>query len=287
MKVKTARQAFQRMKRRGMVVTPITLTDLTTRSVKEVYYKSLNELEKEVLKNLETYNVEHDKSVIVKDSIEGLINHLSSLGKDSVFVKKLIGNIEILLSADEDPYHYEKLKKRMSNQFGKASDYFFKDLFEDADERLISSLFKYKLDKNEVFENKIEDIKDLYINNAIARIAGEQNSLKKRFLDRLTKWTTGESETLDVKDVIKEMKQTSVREARFFARDQFCKFNKALLIASFKASGVTRVKLTTCEDSAVRPSHRKWKGKIFDIDNISWAWWNDYNCRCSAVPVWN
>jgi SPP1 gp7 family putative phage head morphogenesis protein len=287
MKVKTVKTAFSKMKKRGIITPPISLTDMTTKSVKEIYHLNLDRLEQELLKHLEVYNVEHDKSVIVKDSIEGLINYLERLGTDSPFVKKILGNVEILLNAGTDLYHYDKLKKRMYNQFGKASNHFFKDLFEDADENLVSNLFKYKLNKNDVFEKRIDDIKELYIDNAINRIAGEQNDLKKRFLQRLTNWVTGESQTIDVKDVITEMKKTAVSEARFFARDQFCKFNKALLIASFKAAGVKRVKLTTCKDRAVRPEHRSWEGLIFGIDNIPNAWWNDYNCRCGAIPIWD
>jgi SPP1 gp7 family putative phage head morphogenesis protein len=288
MKVQTVKQAYRKMRKRGIVTPPLTVTDMTTKAVKEIYHLNLDRLEKEILKNLDDYNIEHKKSVLVRDSIESLIDYISRMGEDSTFVKKLVGNLEIMMNADTDIYHYEKLKKRMRNQFGSASTHFFKDLFEDSDENLVNNLFKYKLDKNDVFEQRIESIKESYVDNAIERIAGEQNELKKMFLKRLTDWITGTEKNLDVKDIISEMKKTAVREARFFARDQFCKFNKSLLIASFKNAGVTRVRLTTCKDGAVRQSHRAWeeKGKIFDIDNIPLAWWNDYNCRCGAVPIW-
>jgi SPP1 gp7 family putative phage head morphogenesis protein len=285
MKQLTVKKAYSKMRKRGIITPPISVTDMTTKAVKEIYFRNLNQLEKLILNKLNEYNIEHKKSVLVKDSMEGLINFLEN--QEDTFTKKIFGNLEILMRSDEDFYHYDKLKKRMKNQFNKASDHFFKDLFEDADENLISNLFKYKLDKNDVFENRIEDIKNTYINNAIERIAGEQDSLKERFLKRLTDWSKGDSEKLDVKDILVEMKKTSVSESRFFARDQFCKFNKSLLISSFKNAGVTKVKLTTCRDAAVRKEHRVWQGLIFLIENIPYAWWNDYNCRCGAVPVWD
>jgi SPP1 gp7 family putative phage head morphogenesis protein len=257
---------------------------MTTKSVVELYNNGFDNIEKEIMSNLNDYNVTHLKGVLVKDSMEGLIAFLERQGK--TFTSKILGNLEILIKSDSDKYHYEKLKKRMKAQFGKASDHFFKDLFEDADETLIDNLYRFKLDKNKVFEDKIESIKEDYINGAIDRIEGEQNDLKSRFLQKLVDWTQNENqEKLDVRSLINEMKQTSVKEARFFARDTFSKFNKALLISSFKAAGVKTVKLRTVGDGAVRDSHRAWNNNVFHIDDIPQAWFDDYNCRCSAVPV--
>jgi SPP1 gp7 family putative phage head morphogenesis protein len=287
MQTKSVNKAYKKMKRRGIVTPTIKLTDMTTKSVSELYKLNLDELESLVVKNLKEYNVPSKKGVLVKDSLEGLVSYLQRLGKESTFVKKIIGNIEVLINSDKDLYHYEKLKKRLRNQFGEVSDHFFKDLYEDADDELVTRLVRFALDKNDVFEKRIADLKELYINNAIERINGEQNSLKERFLQRLVDWSTNKTEDLDVKDIIKEMKKTSVREARFFARDQFCKFNKALLISSFRAAGVKTVRLITCQDAAVRPDHKDWNKKIFDIENIPYGWWNDYNCRCGAIAIWD
>lgn len=284
---KVDNQAFKKMRKRGIVVPTIAMTDKTTRTVAELYKKNLKELEKEIIDNLEEYNIQQSKpGAIVKDSMLGLVNYLKALGANNPLAKEIIGNVKVLVNKNEDIEPYKKLKARLNSQFGSSADHFFKDFFEDADDRLIVSLVKYKLDKNEVFQARINDIQELYVNNAIARINGEQNDLKKQFLDRLTKWITGENDELKIADILLDMKKSAVNEARFFARDQFCKFNKALLIASFRAAGVKRVRLITCKDAAVRPDHQEWNNKEFAIDDIPIGWWQDYNCRCGAIALW-
>lgn len=276
------------MRKRGIVAPTITMTDKTTRTVAELYKKNLKELEKEITDNLEEYNVQQSKpGVIVRDSLLGMVNYLKALGAKNPLTKELIGNVKIWVSKNEDIAPYNKLRNRLHAQFGDVSDHFFRDFFQDADDKSIVNLVKYKLDKNAVFQARINDITELYVSNAIERINGEQNDLKRMFLDRLTKWVTGENEELNVSDIMTDMKKTSVREARFFARDQFCKFNKALLIASFRAAGVKRVRLITCKDAAVRPSHDAWNNKEYNIDEIPSEWWTDYNCRCGAIALWD
>jgi hypothetical protein len=284
---KVDNQAFKKMRRRGIVTPTIAMTDKTTRTVAELYNRNLKALEKEIKDNLGEYNVQQSKpGVIVKDSMLGLVNYLKALGANNPLSKEIIGNVKILINKNEDIEPYKKLKARLNNQFGEASDHFFKDFFEDADDRLIVNIVKYKLDKNEVFQARIDDIRELYVNNAIERINGEQNDLKRQFLDRLTKWITGEAKELKIADILTGMKKTAVSESRFFARDQFCKFNKALLISSFRAAGVKRVRLITCKDAAVRKEHQEWNNKEFEIDEIPKEWWNDYNCRCGAIALW-
>ena len=162
--------------------------------------------------------------------------------------------------------------------------HFFQEFYEDADDTTIKLLTVFRLNKADVFESRIDTIKELYLDNAIKRIVGEQNDLKSQFLQKLTDWVSGKEESLNVSSLVSQMKRTAVNEARFFARDQFCKLNKAVLIASFKAAGVKIVRLITCHDNAVRPEHRLWDNKVYAIDNIPEAWFTDYNCRCGAIP---
>ena len=116
-------------------------------------------------------------------------------------------------------------------------------------------------------------------------------------------WVEDRSETLDIKDVMKEMNQTSIKQSKMFARTQLSNFNKSLLIASFREAGVNKVKWITAHDRAVRgnPSglypmknhditnHYNNDGKIFDINNNAFLneFLTAYNCRCGASAVWN
>jgi len=265
--------AFKRMKRRGIVVPTIKTTDNTTKSVASIYEKNFDLLEKDLLKNLAEYNVESKNGVIVKDSFEGLIEYLRRSDMMRNFSEPL-----------QTVNKYEQLKRRLNQQFDEAIDHFFRDFFEDADANSIVTI-KYKLNKDEVFKHRLKVIKSLYIDNAVKRIDGEQNDLKKNFLEKMIDYVEGDAKKLDIKDLVKQMKKTSVKEARFFARDQFCKFNKALLIASFKEADVTKVKLITCMDAAVRKEHKAWNNKIYRIDEIPQEWYDDYNCRCGAIAV--
>ena len=131
-----------------------------------------------------------------------------------------------------------------------------------------------KADGGEDSEDKIEDIKE-----------------KAR--------QEGKADKLDVDNLLQEMKKTSISSSKFFARDQFGKFNKALMLASYREAGVKRVRWICVDDMAVRgrpggaspnvkAEHNHWKnnGKIFDITKIPLAFW-DYLCRCFLEPVWN
>lgn len=82
------------------------------------------------------------------------------------------------------------------------------------------------------------------------------------------------------------MLTSSARMARFFARDQLSRLNKATTIATFINAGVTRVKWVTAHDARVRQSHKTLDGKIFNIDSLPNEL-DDYNCRCALVPVDN
>jgi SPP1 gp7 family putative phage head morphogenesis protein len=286
MKTATVRTAFKKMRKRGIVTPTLSTIDMTTKAVSELYAFSLSELEKDILNSLDEYNVEIEGGSLVRDSLESLIAYLARSGSHSLIVQKLMGNLDIIINKDQDLYHYEKLKKRLKKYFGESGNHFFNDLFDDGDTNTIARLTSYALEKDSVFQSRIENIKELFINNAIERINGEQNELKKNFLQQLTDWSTGKIDELNVKDVIKDMKKTSVREARFFARDQMLKFNKALLIASFRMAGVKKVMIITCQDNAVRNSHKSWDNKTFPIDNIPNGWYTDYNCRCGCIAIW-
>lgn len=258
--------AFKRMRARGIFTPPIKIYDMTSRMIKKYYYDNLEEISRLIEKYAEDYGVEKDGSVLVKDSVFDLI----AVVKNKLFGEKI----------------YRTIMKQFRSQMSAVQKSFFKDFYKDADPKMENFLIKMSLSKKDVFHGKLASMKETYIDNAVKRIEGEQDELRKSFLQKLVDWTEGRSKKLDIDNVLKEMKGTAVKESRFFARDQFGKFNKSLLIASFREAGVKKVELMTCHDGAVRLTHRKWDGEVFDIDKIPQEWWEDYNCRCGAKPIW-
>lgn len=261
--------AFRKMKKKGIPTPSIKVYDLASRSVARYYDKVLLQVEKLILKYAEDYGFKVDGKTVSKVT-------------DSVF--DLVGQVKKLLYGSEV---YQKLNKQFRHQMNENQRNFFDTFYKNADPKMAKFLVMASIDKNDVFENRIKDIKENYLDNAIKRIDGEKDDLKKSFLEKLTDWAEGRSESLDISEELKEMKKTAVSRSRFFARDQFGKLNKAMLVASFKEAGVTKVKLRAVKDGATRSSHRAWDGDVYEINKIPKDWWEAYNCRCGASPVWS
>lgn len=271
------------MRRKGIPVPTLRLFDTVTRSIKKIYNDNLDLIQSELLENAEKYDLNKEKSTIIKDSAYNLIEYLEKIrsGLESIPVR----GATIIAGKIEDNENIKQLQRILKGQFESSEKTFFREFYQDGDDRVMNFLISFSLDKDKVFQSKIDRLRELYINNAIERIAGEQNELKKSFLEKMTKWVEGEEKELDVKDLIKQMKKTSAREAKFFSRDQFCRFNKSLLIASLKEAGCQYVIWSTVRDQAVRETHRALEGKIFHIDNLPEEI-DDYLCRCSLIPIW-
>jgi SPP1 gp7 family putative phage head morphogenesis protein len=191
------------------------------------------------------------------------------------------------LESEDDPEfdeYSDEWRAKLDNVLFKNQAQFLKRLQEDGSEKFKNRLFDFSIDKQKLFNANMKGIRDLYLDNSIARIKGEENLLKKRFLEQVTAWVIGESDVLDIREITKALQHDSSRMARFFARDQLSRLNKAVMISGYKAAKATKVKWLTVGDIRVRSSHAKLNGKIFDIDNLPEEI-NDYNCRCGLMPV--
>ncbi len=74
--------------------------------------------------------------------------------------------------------------------------------------------------------------------------------------------------------------------SKFFSRDQFSRFNRALTIATYDGAGAKWVQWVTVGDQRVRKSHRRLQNKIFRIDDLPKEYL-DYLCRCALLPVFD
>lgn len=274
------KQAFKKMRGKGIITPPLQIYIDFQRIVNQDTEKKLNDLIKRFKDETDLYDIERKGNLLIKDSIEDLLNNFKSF----MFGEKT---------------DYDRIKNKLRGQLNQTQDHFFKEFFDNADPELSGFIINLSLNKDMVFADKLEGLRELYLNNAIERIKTEKDELKKIFLGKMSDWIDGRSETLDIKDVMKEMNQTSVRQSKMFARDQLSKFNRALLVASFREAGVPKVEVITCHDRAVRgnpsglypkvkPSHYAWDGKVFNINdnNFMDEYLTAYNCRCGLNPIW-
>ena len=161
---------------------------------------------------------------------------------------------------------------------------YLKRLLGDADGKTAQILQSFAIDKQQFFNENMDAVRKLYLDNSIQRIRYEEDDLKRRILQKIIDYATGKTDTLEIHKLAVETYTTSDSLARLFARDQMQRFNKACTLSTFRSAGVTKVKWVTVGDVRVRKSHKELNGQIFDINNLPREV-DDYNCRCGLVPV--
>jgi SPP1 gp7 family putative phage head morphogenesis protein len=182
----------------------------------------------------------------------------------------------------------ERLRSRLNAQLIGETRRVIADLVENGDDALRARLGSLSLPAQEVFGERIHQIRELYLDDAVKRMQGEEDHLKRSFLARLTLWAEGETPDLDVADLVKQMRETSVQRARFFARDQFARFNRSVMVASYQEADAPYVEWLTSNDQRVRESHRERNHKVFTMAGlIADPEWKSYGCRCGFAPLWN
>ncbi len=271
---KRTKKGFERMRKHGIVMPPFRIEDTVTRLLTSHYDRLLQKLAQAARGAQQLERAVNDTSY----------KTYSKITTDSVY-SEIVGQLQNALikaiSADKT-----KLAKQIRTQLGLAKKHFFDDFIEDAGE-VVGIRVQFALDKDLVFQQKIDGLQEHYLKSALDRITWEENFLKSAFLQELTSYAMGTAKDLSaLTDVINAMKKTSVHDARFFARDQFSKFNSALTISSIEQAGASHVKWMSTHDGRVRPTHKALDGKLFPINDIPEEKW-DYGCRCGLFPVFD
>ena len=260
------KQGFQRMRREGIVLPPFRIEDNVTRLLTNHFDRLLAKL------------AQASKGAA---TLERVVN-------DSVY-SEIVGQLQNALfqAIRSDKV---KLSMQIGKQLTLAQQKFFEDFVEDAGDK-VGIRISYALDKDEVFQQRIEGLKKHYLDSAIERIEWEEDFLKSAFLMELTDYSMGKSKDLNaIKTVIDSMKKTSVRQARFFARDQFSKLNKAMTVTSLEQAGAPEVEWMPVGDGRTRHTHtaaamkKKYGSLIFPINALPEEK-DDPNCRCGFAPV--
>jgi SPP1 gp7 family putative phage head morphogenesis protein len=182
----------------------------------------------------------------------------------------------------------QRLRARLNAQLISDTRRIVSYLVDNGSPGLRSRLQSLSLPAQEVFGQRIAYIRNLYLDDAVKRMEGEEDDLKRTFLGRLTEWAEGEAKELDVSDIVEKMKETAGNRARFFARDQFSRFNRSVMVASYQSAEAKFYEWLTSNDERVRESHKERNHRIYTHDELlADPEWHSYNCRCGFVPLWN
>lgn len=295
------RAGFLRMQRMGIPRPPFKLEDKIARILKVRYQKLVKELIKDFLKAAKASNaIVQDAAIPADDeNLEELLNFFEEMGKQLQESKKAVeeaqnkANLANVASTLEKewfeqmepaPVQDPALEKTIDLALKQDQADFLGKLLKDADDKTYEILATFSIDKQQVFNDNMEQLRKLYLDNSLARIGWEQDYIKRAMLRRITAYVTGQDDKLRLDDLTKLAYARGDHMARLFARDQMARFNKALTIATFQNGDVTKVKWVTSHDARVRQSHKDLDGKIFNLSDLP-PEVDDYNCRCGLVPV--
>jgi SPP1 gp7 family putative phage head morphogenesis protein len=91
----------------------------------------------------------------------------------------------------------------------------------------------------------------------------------------------------EIRDQLVQRVGMSVKRAQFIARDQTGSILGQMTAERHKAMGVSKFKWSTSKDERVRGSHESLEGKTFEYAKPPAVGLpgTDYNCRCTATPV--
>lgn len=196
----------------------------------------------------------------------------------------------------------ERLRARLNAQLTAETRRSIEDLIGRGG-KLSERLETMALPAREVFSQKMRYLRELYLDDAVERWRGEEDDLKRSFLGKLAEWAETGGE-LEVGNLIDAMEETSARRARFFARDQFAKFNRAVTVAGYQQAEVRYYEWLTSNDARVRPpasgkdgpgeylgmplnNHRVRNHRIYTLEELlADPEYQSYNCRCGIAPLW-
>lgn len=287
---------FLRMQRQGIPRPLFSIQDKLAAVLRSRYRALVRKLLRDLRTQCKASNIILDAAP-EDDTLESLLKFFDDMKKE--FEKqqeeneKTIGRVNLNAVAntlehqwleedqEEEPAYFVK---KIDDVLKTEQKDYLKRLLGDADGKTAQILQSFAIDKQQFFNENMDAVRKLYLDNSIQRIRYEEDDLKRRILKKIIDYATGVTDTLEINELAKETYTTTDSLARLFARDQMQRFNKACTLSTFRSAGVTRVKWVTVGDVRVRKSHKALNGQIFDINNLPQEV-DDYNCRCGLVPV--
>lgn len=307
---KKTQAGFLRMQRMGIPRPLFRLQDKLAKIIKTQHTKMIRELLRDIKKHFISSGMTVDSAPIDGDedeTLEDLIEFFTRSGEElkkeqeEIIRRMQAGSAENSLEnewikeLDKPADISETAKKQIAGLLKKEQDDYLVRLLNDGP-KIKAIMDTFTIDKQELFNRNMTNLRILYLDNTLQRIGWEQDLIRRKMLERINDYVTGKSARLEFDDLTKIAYQAGDNLARLFARDQMQRFNKALTLSTFTDAGVTKVKWVNCHDGRVRKrsyvdkngvyhrAHTELDGQIFGIKNLP-VEIDDYNCRCGLVPV--
>lgn len=293
---KGTKAGFLRMQRQGIPRPLFSIEDKLATILRSRYRALTRKLLRDLRAQCRLSNITLDAAP-EDDTLESLLKFFDEMKKE--FEKqqeeneRAIGRVNLNAVANTLEHQWleedqeeetEYFVKKIDDALKLEQKDYLKRLIGDADGKTARILQSFAIDKQQFFNDNMDAVRKLYLDNSIQRIRYEEDDLKRRILQKIIDYATGKTDTLEIHKLAVETYTTSDSLARLFARDQMQRFNKACTLSTFRSAGVTKVKWVTVGDVRVRKSHKELNGKIFDVNNLP-PEVDDYNCRCGLVPV--
>nr|DAP93780.1 MAG TPA: putative head morphogenesis protein [Caudoviricetes sp.] len=295
------RQGFLRMRRMGIPRPLFSIENELAKTLASRYKKLAAQLLKDLKDKIKRNGLTIDRALVAdgkeEDNLESLMKFFDEMGEkmrkeqEETANRANMGSVANSLehewfeeNQEEQAQHDEQFYSDVERIFKKQQKKYLERLLDDADGKTKRILQSFTIDKKKFFDDNMDEVRRLYVQNSLERIDWEQEDIKRAILKRITDYAMNRTDELKLDDLTKDAFNRGEHLARLFARDQMARFNKACTLATFRSAGVTKVQWLTANDGRVRETHRMLNKKIFDVDNLPKEI-NDYNCRCGLVPV--
>ena len=295
------RQGFLRMRRMGIPRPLFSIENELARKLGSRYRKLATQLLKDVKEKIRQNGITLDSGLVAdgkeEENLESLMKFFDEMGEkmrkeqEETANRANMGSVANSLEHEwfeEDQEELAWLDEQFTGDieriFRKEQKNYLGRLLDDADGKTKRILQSFTIDKKKFFDDNMDEVRRLYVQNSLERIDWEQEDIKRAILKRITDYAMNRTDELKLDDLTKDAFNRGEHLARLFARDQMARFNKACTLATFRSAGVTKVQWLTANDGRVRKAHRMLNKRIFDVDNLPEEI-NDYNCRCGLVPV--
>lgn len=293
---KGTRAGFLRMQRLGIPRPLFSIEDRLAKLLRARYRALTRKLLKDLRAQCQASNITLDAAP-EDDTLESLMRFFEEMGKEydrqreeseraiaRINLNSVANTLEHQWLEEDEPEESEYFTTSVNNVLKAEQKDYLKRLLGDADGKTAQLLQSFAIDKQQLFNDNMDALRKLYLDNSISRIRGEEELIKRRILSKIINYAMGRTDTLELTDLVKEAYESTDHLSRLFARDQMQRFNKACTLATFRSAAVTKVKWVTVGDVRVRKTHKALNGKIFEIDNLP-PEVDDYNCRCGLIPV--
>lgn len=295
------RQGFLRMRRMGIPRPLFSIENELAKTLASRYRKLAAQLLKDMKDKIKRNGLTIDSALVAdgkeEENLESLMKVFDEMGEkmrkeqEETANRANMGSVANSLehewfeeNQEEQAQHDEQFYSDVERIFKKQQKKYLERLLDDADGKTKRILQSFTIDKKKFFDDNMDEVRRLYVQNSLERIDWEQEDIKRAILKRITDYAMNRTDELKLDDLTKDAFNRGEHLARLFARDQMARFNKACTLATFRSAGVTKVQWLTANDGRVRETHRMLNKKIFDVDNLPKEI-NDYNCRCGLVPV--